>query len=166
MRRILIIGMVLWCAGCGNQQSNQESQAEAEAISTNHGFGWSFDYKSDTTGLRVRNDRYPPIPLSDIERFLTEVEASTGHVANGPLIIWTNYYDFFRTFGDLTRGATYSDTGTIVVDDTLQTNPFFACLVLKHEFVHWIMWDSGANRDIQAHEHHTLPEFSTSVNCQ
>lgn len=157
----LVLALVV-CSGCGSGQSPQESQEQVQAIATNHGYGYEFDYESATTGIKIRNDKFAPLPIATIDTYFTEVESCIGASVRGPLIIWTNNPQDFAGIGEFARGKTYMDTGTVVLDDALQTDAYGSRLLSKHEFIHWVLWESGINRNGDDHKNHTAPQFS---NC-
>jgi hypothetical protein len=166
MRRILIIGMVLWCAGCGNQQSTHQSQAQAEAISTNHGFGWSFDEQSQNTGIRLRLAPpnsfvavFAPMHIEDVDKVWvwTLEHMQVAEPVNGPFVIYTSPESI--NADRKLSGLYFSDTATILSDDTLSNYPVGfghgADINLCHEFTHHILRVTTGDADIN----HVSPFF-------
>ena len=81
--RALLLSVLLILAGCGDQGDD----LGAQAVETNHGYGWHYDDESETTGLRVR---YSELGGFTIEEYDVEYLYTIGCVgvdAPGPLLI-------------------------------------------------------------------------------
>lgn len=123
--KILTAFIFLFLAGCGSEDGRD-----------NHGYGWHYDVQGET-GLRVRYQPGQPSPgLPDIEQIYTAVMSCTGIHATGPLVIFIGLLEGYR-------GFTYYDTGTIIISTEINTREYEMISILKHEFIHHLLHQSG-----------------------
>ena len=129
-------------AGCGS-----------EAGQNNHGYGYQYG-QIGSNGLRVRYDGYPAPTLAQIESLYLETQACTGIKATGPLVIFAH-----ATFGpDATYGQTFLDTGAVLISSLLDPDPIRSFWTYKHEFIHYLLQQSGF--DSTANANHQSPLFA------
>ena len=120
---------------------------------TNHDYGYHYDV-AGASGLRVRYDGNPAPTLEQIEALFTETEACAGIQATGPLVIFVH-----DTFGENSvYGQTFLDTGTITISSYLNPDPQMSFWTYKHEFVHYLLHQSGFPIDQNAA--HQSPLFA------
>lgn len=138
---------LLALAGCGSAPPPDNN---------NHGYGYQYD-QIGATGLRVRWDGAALPSLSDIESLYGETMACTGVRAPGPLVIFTHPVPPGDTE---THGATFLDTGTVFISTLLEPRVRSSFWTYKHEFVHYLLSQSGF--DAAANANHESPLF---VDC-
>lgn len=135
---------LLILAGCGSETGRD-----------NHGWGYQYD-QIGATGLRVRYAGIQLPTLADIEKLYQETEACAGISATGPLLIFT---DPVPTSGDVpVYGSALLDTGTVFISKRLDTDIRLSYWTYKHEFVHYLLHQSGF--DDTANANHQSPLFS------
>ena len=107
----------------------------------NHGYGYQYD-AIGTTGLRVRFDGQPAPTLAEIEQLYIETETCTGIQATGPLVI-LQPGTFETADGAVVYGRTFLDTGTVLISSLIDPDPKAGYYYYKHEFIHYLLHQSG-----------------------
>ena len=141
---------ILLLVSCGQDQTNN-----------NHGYGFNYDDRG-ATGTRVRYSDESSIRLEDIERvYLATAECIGVDLPPGPLVIWVEEFRIGGPNGKFTflPAEIFLDTGTIPVTNVVKNDRRFAENVLRHEFVHWILFTSGLLTDHQSHVDHDSTYF-------
>mgnify|MGYP001574911751 CR=1 FL=1 len=139
--RFVLLAVFALLLGCGTGDNN-------------HGYGYEYD-QIGATGLRVRWAGTQQPSLADIEKLYQETEACTGISASGPLVIFT---DPVPSNGGVVYGSIFLDTGTVFISTWLNTVTWLNSLTYKHEFVHYLLHQSGF--DITANANHRSPLFT------
>ena len=109
----------------------------------NYGYGWEYDYRDESTGLRVRYDLAETdfYPFSQINQWYIEtMECTQIFAAVGPLVIIldTDYVDGIH------RGMIYVDAGLILIGGQIINK---IDRTIKHEFIHYLLAASGYVHD-------------------
>lgn len=126
MKYLLLITLLL--TGCGSEEGRN-----------NYGYGYSYD-QSGETGLRVRYMPGQSTPtLAQIEDIYSQVMACSGITATGPLVIFIDSFPEDSRIG----GKTFYGTGTVVVATFGFPDADRVTLVLRHEFAHYLLSQSG-----------------------
>jgi hypothetical protein len=141
--RAFPLALLIALTGCGSETGNN-----------NHGYGYHYD-QIGATGLRVRYASAQLPALADIERLYQETEACTGITATGPLLIFT---DPVPGDSGTAYGSAFLDTGTVFISTWLNTDASASFWTYKHEFVHYLLHQSGF--DITANADHQSPLFA------
>lgn len=151
MKRIIIVALVLSIVGCDDSNGDSDESC-----------GPSYSYPNEVYGntgiiLRAPNHAVTFIPFEEMEQIYDSVEMCVVNVNTpGPIIE-------FRSFDHMGLGGAwgvYAANGTAYIntdEHTVERNCHSDRAVLKHEFVHHILYMNG--RDWK----HTNPAF---VQCE
>jgi hypothetical protein len=142
MRAAFPMILIAVLAGCGSETGQD-----------NHGYGYQYD-QDGATGLRVRWAGTQVPSLTNIEQLYQETMACTGITATGPLVIITEPIP--SSSGDV-YGSVFLDTGTVFISSWLDTDIEASFWAYKHEFVHYLLHQSGF--DVTANAAHQSPLF-------
>lgn len=119
--------LLLFMAGCGS------------AGDDNHGYGWRVD-ETGASGLQLQcNATCDPSTMQRLETAFAEVMECTGIQSPPPFVVIVAFEDIAPL-----NGFTYFDPPTIKLEPAL--------IVLRHEYVHYLLIMSGFPRaDNEAH---------------
>lgn len=139
-----LLPILIFLTGCGSEEGRD-----------NYGYGYSYDQAGET-GLRVRYIPGQTTPtLNQIEDIYRQVMTCSGITATGPLVIFVDSFPEDPRIG----GKTFYGTGTVVVATFGFPDAARVTLVLRHEFVHHLLSQSGY--DQARNSNHDSPLFGT-----
>lgn len=129
-------------AGCGSEQSG--SDTAAQAVVTNHGYGYEHDVETQS-GIRIRWNSLQVDPIVIDSAYLEAkacVQSALSEVTlnlTPPLVVFTD-----TLTNPEARAVAYVDTSTMIVKDEVFLNGFSNLLLIKdfkHEAVHILLRD-------------------------
>lgn len=140
MKTTIILAIFSLLIGCGSGHDN-------------YGYGYYYD-EIGASGMRVRYNGYPTPTLAQIEALYNETMECVGVASNGPLVIFVH-----DTFANGVYGRTILSTGTILISSLLDPDLSLSFWMYKHEFVHYLLHQSGF--DPARNAAHDSPLFGT-----